>query len=447
MSLELATLKELKRRKLVTINEIQDLDELKNTRQTELNGIADNKSSVEEEIETLKSDVQKITLSISEEKKDLEYLDEEILTRKTTIGFLEQKISQKEERLQSLQCDIEKRAETQNELNLEIKKNINYLDSIETQKVDIISKSTEGKQQFFTIEFDDGIIQNISLDNLNDAYLIKDVSQSDLNKWIEDSKIPSDIFEGIAKDNEPLPKNLYVDYEDGKAWSQFHISGIEADEVKAYNDGHISLAKLLLDHTIHCDLRMKFGDKFIQWTISQDNISNYLAILLGKVNPETEKISKGLAIVELRKEELEDSEHLIDDGDAELLEELIIVDKSYFIEPGEVGATVDRFAFMGTIWIGKVKSGIQREDCHEYFLYSDNELSDKNKELFNGRFLFKCFETEENKFWNVWKCNSIPMDSIAHSDIGYYYPVKAIEVDKFGNEDYKEESKYKFINK
>ena len=446
MTLKTEALKELNRRKLNTINEIKDLDELKNVRQTEIKDITDNKVSVEEDIETLKSDMKKVQSLISEEKNDLEYLDDEILTRKTTIGFLEQKIKQKEERLQSLQHDIEKRTDTQNELDLEIKKNINYLDTIETKKVDVFSKSKEDKNYTFTIEFDNGTVQSFAVSDLQDAYLIRDVSQDDLNKWIEDSKIPTDVFEDIAKDNEPLPKNLYIDYEEGKAWSQFHISGLEQEEVKAYEDGNISLATLLLDHPVHCDLRMKFGDKFIEWTIVHDNIPNYFNTLLGRVDQETGKVSKGLAIVKLEEDKLDD-ETIINENDAELLANTIMMDKSYFIEPGEVGATTDKYALMGTIWIGKVKSGVQRVDGHEYFLYPNKDISDENKELFNGKFLARCFKTEESKFWCIWKCNPKAMDSIDHSDTGDYYPVKASEVEKFGNEAYKEESKCKFVNK
>lgn len=439
ITLKTEALKELNRRKLSTINEIKDLDELKDVKQTELKDIADNKTSVEEEIETLKTDVQEIGLTIGEEKKDLEYLDEEILSRKSTIGFLEQKIRQKEERLQSLQHDIENKSKDQDELNLEIKKNINYLDTIETQKVDIISKSKDDKNYTFTIEFNDGTVQNFAITDLQDAYLIKDVLSDDLNKWVEDGKIPEDVFKELAKNDEPLPKNLYVDYKEGVAWSQFHIDGFDQEDVDNYNDGKITLAKLIEGHKVHCDLRMKFDSNIIQW-VSNDNPLSYIDTSFGKVNDNN--IVKSLVISELN-----DEETIISEDDAESLSKIIVMDKSYFIEPGEVGTTNDKFALMGTIWEGKAKAGVQRPDMHEYFLYPNNDLPKENKELFDGKFITRCFEVEGDKFWNMWKCNNKSMDSIAHADTGDYYPVRANDINKFGHEAYDDESKYEFVNK
>jgi hypothetical protein len=124
---------------------------------------------------------------------------------------------------------------------------------------------------------------------------------------------------------------------------------------------------------------------------------------------------------------------------AELLAEYQILDGSYIIQPGEVGTTPYKAAWMGLIWVGKVKAGIQRDDYHEYFFMPDERLKEKNKSLLNGQFVIRAFKREGGKgaYWQIWKSTEgMPADPVKHKDRGHYYPIPANKLKHIGREHY-----------
>jgi len=282
------------------------------------------------------------------------------------------------------------------------------------------------------------------------------ITKSQILEWVEEGKIPKDVYKSIAKDNQPLPKDFYVDYDEGIAWAQMHIRGLNPEDTKAYKSGKLSFVDLIDGHSIHVDLRMKFKKRFIQWVITQDKIKDYFDTIIGRIDSKTGNVSKGLAIVKPSAEEptktikkSKEDELIISKEDAKKIEEYVLFNKSYIIPAGEVGSTAYKDAFMCTIWLGNVKAGLQREDAHEYFLSPNSEIPDKNKELFNGRFIVRAFKADKDKRWWIWKAtnNPKPLDPIEHADTGHYYPIPADKIKEFGRERHRDESKRKYVSK
>jgi len=103
-------------------------------------------------------------------------------------------------------------------------------------------------------------------------------------------------------------------------------------------------------------------------------------------------------------------------------------------------STSYRYAWMGLIWRGKVKSGIGRKDYHEYFYYPGENLPEKNKELVKGRYVVKAFKRPKGagNYWQVWKATEgFPADPIEHRDSGYYVLVPAKDLKAIGRERYR----------
>jgi len=267
---------------------------------------------------------------------------------------------------------------------------------------------------------------------------------------IEYGKIPKPIYKKYAKAGEPLPKEFYTDYQEGDAWAQTHIRGLKPEEVEKYEKKQLSLAELMEGHSIHVDLRMDLGKKkLIQWVILDNDIPSYMRYLKGELRETAggKNVQHSMAVVKpsaeepqkLRKES-EKKELTISAEGAKMLEEIQITSGSYLIPPGGVGATAHTYSWMGLIWKGRVKSGIQRKDYHEYFLYPGPGLPERNKSFFNERFVFKCLKRDKDGArWETWKATSepLPQDPVEHKDGGYYYPVKAEEIKAFGREHYK----------
>ena len=282
----------------------------------------------------------------------------------------------------------------------------------------------------------------------------KAITKEDVCEWLDLKHIPEEIYNELKKELQPLPKICYVDYDEGIAWAQMHIRGLNIDDTKKYLNGKLSFAELIQGHSIHVDLRMKFKNSFVQWVITQDHIPDYFDTIIGRRDPKTGNASKGLAIVKPSAEEPTQTvkakeDLIIGPEDAKLIEKYVLFDKSYIIEAGDVGATPYKNAYMCAIWIGKVKAGVQRPDLHEYFLYPSSDMPERNQELFNGRFIIRCFKAGKDKRWWVWKAydDPYPMDSILHADCGHYYPIKAEKIDKFGREAYRDMSVKKFSEK
>jgi len=276
--------------------------------------------------------------------------------------------------------------------------------------------------------------------------------KSDIRESIKAGKISKEIYEKYAKEREPLPAGFYTDFREGTAWAQTHIRGLELGDVEAYEKKEISLAKLLEGHSIHIDMRMDLGlAKLIQWVILESDIPSYLRYLKGERREITTgkmAVQHALSVVKPSAEEPQEKLKKAEDGKeliltpemAKQLADIQIVNRSYIIPPGTVGATPLTAAWMGLVWSGTVKSGSQRKDWHEYFYYPDSQLPELNQKFFDGRFVWKCLKPEEGDArWQTWKAieNSRPADSILHADSGYYFPVEAGEVKAFGRERYR----------
>ena len=275
--------------------------------------------------------------------------------------------------------------------------------------------------------------------------------KDDLKISIERGEMPKKIYEKYAKKNEPLPQEFYVDYREGRAWMQTHIRGLEPEEVEKYKKGKISLAELFEKHSIHIDLRMNLGlEKLIQWVITDNDVESYFKMLKGELVETAggeKNVAKSMAIVKPSAEEpqgeikkaKELKEPAITESGAKLLEKYQIKEGSYLIPPGEVGTTPYRWAWMGLIWTGKVKAGVQREDYHEYFFYPDDSLPKLNKELLNGMFVIRAFKRQGGKgaYWQIWKSTEgMPADPVKHKDRGHYYPIPAEKLKHIGREHY-----------
>ena len=275
--------------------------------------------------------------------------------------------------------------------------------------------------------------------------------KDDIKISIEEGKIPKEIYKIYAKENEPLPKEFYNDYREGEAFIQTHIRGLEPEEVEKYKKGNITLAELFEGHSIHIDDRMSFPGlkRLVQWVFTDNNVESYLRMLKGELVETAsgvKNVAKSFALVKPSAEEPEKVEKIeglkepsISKEGAKILVDLQIVKSSYFIAPGEVGSTNYRYAWMGLIWRGRVKSGIGRKDYHEYFYYPDENLPEKNKELVKGRYVVKAFKRPggAGNYWQVWKATEgYPADTIEHKDSGYYELVPAEELKKIGREHY-----------
>lgn len=355
--------------------------------------------------------------------------------------------------------------------------------------------------------------------------LIEKAVKDDVKASIKEGKMPKEIYEKYAKENEPLPKEFYNDPREGEAFFQTHIRGLEPDDVEAYKKGKLSMAKLFEGHSIHVDDRMNLGlPKLIQWVITDNDVESYLNMLEGKLVETVsgvKNVAKSFALIkpsaeepqevkkiEIRKPEVTENyiripvsdcevtatitiseekgikalycgkenkirtylfdinkwtvvraekwveeqgikklivekaeikEPSISTKGAKLLEKIQIKKESYFIPPGDVGTTAYKYAWMGLIWRGKVKTGVGRQDFHEYFYYPDTNLPAENKKLANGKFVFRAFEREKGagNFWQVWKATeNLPTDPILHKDSGYHYLVKAEDLKAIGGEHY-----------
>lgn len=176
----------------------------------------------------------------------------------------------------------------------------------------------------------------------------KRITKSMVLEWLEDMKIPEEIYEEIAKENQPLPKILYIDPREGDAWAQFHIRGITPEEYEGYIKGKYDLADIFVGHSVHIDLRMNLGlKKLVQWVITDNDIPSFIRMLYGKKRKTkggVMNVQHSLTIVKPSAEPPETSlkankygEMAIDEKGAKILADLILEDYSYWIEPGEVG--------------------------------------------------------------------------------------------------------------
>ena len=273
---------------------------------------------------------------------------------------------------------------------------------------------------------------------------------------IKSTALPKEEYEVIVKDYElkPLPDKYYKSRKDGKAFAQMHLRGLIPDDREAWEKGELSFQKLILEHSLHVDLRLKLKglDKLVQYVITESDMKSYIRGMKGELNPEQAGPANVQKVKIISKpsgeppeglpKTKEKGDMLIDKKGANIIDKCILHKRSYIIPKGEIGATPLTDAYLGLIWEGEVKEGIMREDMHEYFFYSDNDLPDLNKKLFNGRFIIRCFKGTEGRAntWWMWKAtkNSFPINSWCHIDKGFHYLISADTVKKFGHESYKE---------
>lgn len=131
----------------------------------------------------------------------------------------------------------------------------------------------------------------------------------------------------------------------------------------------------LLHHSVHCDIRMDFGrGQLVHWLLT-GRLRKLKRAILGQENPQTGRLEAANAIPapssgeptfeELLKKHA-DAEDPDEPSREEECHEWDLRDGSYWIAPGQVGATGETWAYMMLIDEGEVTEGIQRQDFHEY---------------------------------------------------------------------------------
>ena len=273
-----------------------------------------------------------------------------------------------------------------------------------------------------------------------------DVSNDEVEK---STKLTKDEYKKLLKTKNysgiPLPDKYYVSSRKGEFWAQMHIRGILPEEYEDYKSNKIPLWKAIRNHSMHVDLRCSFTGlkKLFQIVLVDDSVDSYLKVMKGSINPKTNQVSKGLIVIKKSAEEpserlKEKKEMLLDEAGAKKVADLIMESKSYWMKPGQVGATKDKFGYMGTIVLGKVESGTMREDFKELFLHSEGE----NSELFNGRFIVKAFKNPS--LWWIFKTKEpFASNPWCHIDKGDFTLKKSEDIKYHSKEEYPEWSNRK----
>jgi len=283
--------------------------------------------------------------------------------------------------------------------------------------------------------------------NLADIDDVIDKNAKKLTKEEYKTLITDDKFK-----NKPLPKTYYVDQKSGLAFLQAHLRGLLPEDVKKWKDGKLSFVELIKNHSLHCDLRLQFKGlpKLVQYVITESDVESYIRGLTGAKNPnqkgypspqKVKIISKPSSEPPdaLRKSEDEkEVGKLLDEKGAKIMDNYIIKNRSFIIPAGEVGATGDKDAYLGLVWIGTAIEGVQREDLHELFFYPDSRIPEINRKLLNGRFIIRCFKTSAGRTWWMFKATDTenPMNPTCHLDFGYHYLLPEEKVKYFGHEEY-----------
>ncbi|RLG20762.1 hypothetical protein DRN74_04695 [Candidatus Micrarchaeota archaeon] len=235
--------------------------------------------------------------------------------------------------------------------------------------------------------------------------------------------------------------------------SQWHIRGIKPEDKEAFDKGEISFEEMILRHSLHQDLRWKLNGVSVlpQCTITESDMKSYVRGMLGQLNPEqkgpanVQKV-KVIPKVEVAKPTMPKSkikEFLIDKEGAKLINKIIIHETSYWISPGEIGSLPYTWAYMGTVWTGKVATGDERGDFHELFFYPDKDLPEPNRKFFDGRFILRAFRGEAargGKTWWLWKStkNPYPQNPWCYCDQGEHEVLPLDKIKHWGHEDYPE---------
>jgi len=244
--------------------------------------------------------------------------------------------------------------------------------------------------------------------------------------------------------NKPLASEYYSASKSGLFWAQFHCRAILPEDYEKVKSGEMPLWKAIHNHSVHVDIRNSFRgrDFLLQFVLVEDSIESYLRVLRGQVDSDTKQVSKGLIVIKPSaiepSERMKDTggekkELLLDERGAKIVADLIIKSKSYWISPGNVGASKDKYAYMGAIVLGRVESGIMREDWKELFFYPQQY----NTDLLNGRFIFKAF-SKPRPLWWMFKAykTSDPANPFCEIDSGNFDVLPAERLKYFKKEDY-----------
>ena len=275
-----------------------------------------------------------------------------------------------------------------------------------------------------------------------------DIESSNWETEKASTKLTKDEYKELLKKEDyklkPLPNKYYHSQKKGIFWAQMHIRGVTPEEYEDFKSKKIALWKAIRKHSMHVDLRCSFTGvkRLLQFVLVENNIESYLKVMKGSVDSETGQVSQGLIVIKPsamepseRLKEEEKKEMLLNESGAKTVANLIIESKSYWIAPGQVGATKDKWAYMGAICLGKVESGTMREDFKELFLRSEDE----NTELWNGRFIFKAFHKPRPLWW-VFEAikTSTPCNPYCEIDSGSFTLLPAERLKHFKKEDYKQ---------
>jgi len=151
---------------------------------------------------------------------------------------------------------------------------------------------------------------------------------------------------------------------------QFHVRGILPKDKKAYEAGDKSFKEIIKNHSLHSDLRLSVGLKqLVQFVITESDVESYIRVYSGGINKDYGNVQKAKVVSkpsgeppEAYKPKSSSDEILLDEEGSKLVAKYMIHDKSYFIEPGGIGATKNKYAYMGFVWGGVVRTAIQRRD-------------------------------------------------------------------------------------
>ena len=374
--------------------------------------------------------------------------------------------------IQNLELELDKRIESakkeEEEITNKLAKKVDRL----TKKLEELKSEYQSLSKPYIVQLNDGDIiscsegeitkaksNSIFIPDLITTIKSYELTKKEILKWVDDGRIPEEVYKQLAKDNQPLPKLLYIDQKSGRAWAQMHFRGIKEEEYKDFKAGKKKLWEILVGHSVHIDLRISFPGlkKLVQYVITENDIQGMVRMMKGEKREtaggvmnvqHSMVVSKPSAEPPEGPEKFYKAEEFpaIDESGAKLAEKLIMKDQSYWIPPGEVGSTNYTYAYMALIWLGTAITGTERHDLHELFLKKTKAKDD----LFNGKFTIKCLKRPDvTARWEIWKAtsNPKPLDSIQHCDIGYHWLVPASKVDKFGREGYRELSQRLFKKK
>ena len=338
---------------------------------------------------------------------------------------------------------------------VEINKFENDITKLKMELTDLSNPS----EALYVIAFPDN---SVSIVKECDLQEVNNIELKEFNKLIDGiernkavAKLTKDEYKDLLKkedfSNRPLDKKYYKDQKSGNGFCQWHLRGLEPEDVKKWEDGKLSFPKLIEGHSLHEDIRLTLPSlsKMVQYVVVESDIESYIRMMNGELNPEqkgAKNVQKAKIVSKPSGEPpkikiKEAKDMLIDEKGAKLIDKYIIRKQSYIISAGQVGATKDKDAYMGLVWTGKVSEGVQRHDFHEYFFYPDNDLPDLNKKMMDGKFVIRCFKgNERSTSWMMWKAtkNPLPLNSFCYIDEGFHYLVPADKVKNFGHENYKE---------